>query len=1236
MPLAQPFFRWPAAVFLAPFSRSGLGRIAFAATLLAAGAVGAAEPPPGLSAQPLASRSGPAGRTMFTAMPAERTGIVAENRYADPRMWGDRFPEFTLGAIGTGIAIGDYDNDGRPDVFVVGKTDPCHVFRNLGDWKFADVTEAAGLAPPSGSLAGGLAWVKSRLGGGPTADNDPAVWKQGASFVDVNNDGWLDLYVCRFDAPNLLYVNQRDGTFKEEAAARGLALADASGMAAFCDYDRDGWLDVYVQTNLLDSARHPTGQRDHLFHNNGDGTFTEVTDRAGIAGATQGHSAIWWDYDDDGWPDLYVTDDFSVPDHLYHNNRDGTFSDVIAQVVPHTPFSSMGSDFGDIDNDGRLDYFVPDMAATTHEKDQRGMAASRRLNTEEPPGSAAPSQYARNAVYLNTGAGVCQEVACLTGLAATDWTWSPRFEDLDNDGRIDLHLTNGMVRELHNLDILGRVMVAETPADRIRAVRNGPVLTERNLAFRNLGDLHFEDVSAAWGLDQRGVSFGSAFGDLDGDGDLDLVYANYEGNVTVLRNDCPTGHRLVIALHGTRSNRFGVGASVRLETSAGLQVRTLVLSRGILSSSEPILHFGLGDEATVGTLTIRWPSGATQVFRDVAADRKLTITEPDAPAAPSAAALPASKPAYTEVGAAVGFALESHEPASAPEVAQPLLTLRQNRRGPALALGDLDGDGTDDVVVGGTSETPLRLILARPAAHTYAVAASAVPPSSLDDGPVLVFDADGDGANDLLVTRSGAGLSAGSAEYQPQLRLNDGHGLFRAAPDGALPVFPASVGAAAAVDFDRDGRIDVFVGARVIPGQYPLPPDSALWRNRGGRFEDVTDALAPGLRHVGLVTSALWSDVDGDGWPDLLVATEWGGIRYFHNDAGRGFTDRSDAAGFAAAGTGWWTSLAAADFNGDGRLDYVAGNLGLNTLYHASPERPALLYYGVFQPGSAPVGIEAAYEGDKLYPWLPRKELGAQLPAVLRRFPRNDAYARATLTEILGDDAIASARRFAATEFRSGVFLSRGDGTFAFEPLPRRAQIAPLQGVVAGDFDGDGTADIYAVQNSYSPIPSVGHFDGGVSQLLRGDGHGHFTPVPPADSGLIVRGDAKALVVTDLAGDGRPGFLVSRNNQTTLAFRRSQPPPAGRRALAVTLRAPHGTATAPGARIELEWPDGRRLPAELSAGSGYFSQSGGTAFFSYATDDPPQRVRVRWPSGRETVQDATAWPTQLTLTAPAP
>jgi hypothetical protein len=1162
--------------------------------------------PPEIAEKPFAPHQ-PRGATMFAQLPADQTGIKTENKFADPKMKGELYQEFETSSIGTGVAIGDYDGDGRPDVFVVSKTESCRLFHNLGNFKFEDVTEKAGVADI-----------------GPAA----MIWKLGATWVDVNNDGLLDLYVCRARAPNLLYINQGDGTFKEMAHSYGLDVNDSSVMAAFCDYDRDGWLDVYIATNILDISKHPNGQRGYLFHNNRDGTFTNVTDQAGMSGEMQSHSATWWDYDNDGWPDLYVALDYGVPDKLYHNNHDGTFTDMIDQVPPHTSFSSMGADLGDVNNDGLIDFLVADMAGTNHVKDQHMIADARGRTEERPDSMTSTPKYHRNALLLNTNTPHSLEAGYLAGVAATDWTWSIRFEDLDNDGRLDLFVTNGFQRD-PGVDVIARMQTAESPLERIRIMYASPPQAENNFALRNLGDLAFENVSAAWGLNQKGVKFGTAFGDLDGDGNLDIVYANYHDTATVLRNDCDTGHRVIFDLRGTTSNRFGVGTKITIESALGKQVRQLVLARGYMSSSEPALHFGLGNDTAIRTVKVSWPSGAEQTFSDLAVDRRYTVTEPKVER--TTPAVPAPAPSqFQECTATVGLAIPSREEAIDEIATQRLLPHKLNRRGPAIAVGDIAGTSRQDIVIGGTTLESAKIVraasggYAAPAAvgrvvagdsHTAGTAHASQGSADMevDDGPVLLFDADGDGHADLLVTKGGNSLPAGATEYQPKLFLNDGHGGFRPADDDALPALSVNAGAAAAADFDRDGKLDVFIGGRVVTGQYPQAPQSALLVNRGGKFEDVTETVAPGLKFVGMVTAALWSDVDGDGWPDLLLTLEWGQVKYFHNNGGKQLEDWTEKSGFASAGTGWWTSIASADFNGDGRMDYVIGNVGLNTQYHADPAHPALLYSGDFKGDGSNQLIEAYYEGDKIYPWRTWREMTTAFPALAKRYRRNDAYAPETLAAIFGQAKLDAADKYAATELRSGVLLSRADGTYAFEPLPRLAQISPFDGIVTGDFDGDGFADIYVVQNSYSPIPAVGRFDGGLSQLLTGDGHGHFRAVPVAESGLIVPGDAKGLVAVDLDDDGWADFVLTRNNATAMSFRNRGVP--GRHGLRVELAGSAGNPTGIGSRVTLELADGSKQVAEVSAGSGYYSQSTAACWFGYPRANPPKHIEVRWPDG---------------------
>ncbi|MEO7597998.1 MAG: FG-GAP-like repeat-containing protein [Opitutus sp.] len=1139
---------------------------------------------------------------MFTTLSPAQTGISGVNSYDDPAMWGARYREFSLGAIGSGVAIADYDGDGRPDIFAVTKTGPNRLFRNLDELKFEDVSSRAGVGGSSGP------------------------WQQGAAFADVDNDGRPDIYVCRFGAPNLLYMNLGDGTFREEAEKRGLALVDASSMAAFADFDRDGWLDVYIQTNLLDGEKRPNGQRDRLFRNQGDGTFLEVTEKAGIRGECQGHSATWWDYNEDGWPDLYVANDFKDPDVLYRNNRDGTFTNVLSNVVPHTPHSSMGADLADVNNDGHIDLLVADMAATSRESDQRGMARLRVGLTENQQRPDAAPQYMRNALYLNTGSGVMLEAAFLAGLQATDWTWSVRFEDLDNDGKVDAYFTNGMLRELHNADLVSRMTQKESLADRIRIMKASQPFAQRHLVYQNLGDLRFVEKGAAWGLDHVGVGLGAALGDLDGDGDLDLVFSSMDGELTVCRNDVASGHSVVFALLGRSSNRYGVGATVRIETDEGAQVRSLVLARGYLSTSEPVLHFGLGTTQKIKRVTVDWPSGRRSVAENLAVDRRYTLTEPDDAALGASATM---RPQFSEVTERANLNGRI-PPSSVGELKQQaLLPLRLDQAGPPLLVATLDGDGEDDLVIGGVSGTGGQLFSNLGKGQFLAYGGSTfVENTATADGPMVTLDVDADGDLDLLVTKAGIAAVAGSGAYQPRLFINDGTGRFKPAPTSMLPEFSSSVGAAAAADFDHSGRLGVFLGARVVPGQYPENPRSALWLWREDKFMDVLDEWAPDLRSRGMVTAALWSDVDADGWMDLLVCFDWGEVACYRNVNGQRLEDVSERLGFKTGGSGWWRSIATADFNHDGRPDYVVGNVGLNTPYHGTRDKPTMLYAHVSLDGSAPQLVEAQAEGDRWFPLRTRETLGKVFPSLMRRFPSTDAYAKAGLTDTFPADVLNRATKYEATELQSGLFLSKPDGTYEFAPLPRMAQIAPINGICAGDFDGDGDADIVCVGNSYSPIPEVGRFDGGVGWLLRGDGQGHFSPALAAESGFIVRHDARALGVIDLNQDGWPDLVATRNNDRPVALL-NHSPANDRHSFGVTLRGRPGNPSAIGSRLALVCADGTRQIQEIAAGAGYFSQSTASIFFGFKDSNPPRELRIHGPDGHESVQTFSSLPPKV-------
>jgi hypothetical protein len=1062
-----------------------------AAALLSAAALAGATP---YTANPFAARPAiPAGGRTFECLDSAAIGLTVPNVFNDPRMWGQRFRELTLGAVETGIAVADFNGDGRPDIFAVSKNGPCALYQQEPGFKFRDVAAAAGVA----------------VADGPTSNT-------GATVVDINQDGRPDLYVCRYDLPNLLFVNNGDGTFTERAHEYGLDLKDASVHATFADYDRDGALDCYLVTNILDFAKSPQGRRAYLLHNDGHGRFTDVTAKSGIWGLTQGHTALWFDANHDGWPDIYAANDFETPDRLYLNKGDGTFTDVIDQRLPHVTYFSMGADAGDLNNDGLVDFMITDMRDRSHAEYMTGMEEIGRGLWEMERVSELIPQYMWNAVYLNTGTERFTEVAHLTGMEATGWTWSARLADLDNDGRLDVFITAGMIRNFIDADLVDKQNVAPTLAARAAIWKHAAPRRETTLAYRNLGELAFADVSAAWGLDEKTVAFGCAVADLDGDGALDLVYANYAAPPTIVRNRS-AGHSVEFKLSGRAPNLDAIGAELRIETAAGVQMRQLFTERGIVASEPPVAHFGLGAETAIRRLTIHWPRGQVQVLENLPADHRITIPEPAEPAAappPAEIRTPVAAGAMlSECAGPLGLRYTAAVRPFDELTRQRLLPRRLNGQGPALATADVNGDGLADVFVAGLAGQAGCLFLAQPDG-TY-VPAPAQPwsaASEADDVGAAFLDVNGDGHPDLFISAGGVQVDRGQPLLNDRVYLNDSHGNFHPAPEGTLPADGESTGAAASADFDGDERADLFVGGRVVPGRYPSTPRSFLYRNVGGKLVDITDSVAPGLRDVGMVTAAVWADVDGDRRPDLVVTTDWGAVRYFHNRDGQALEDFTARAGLAGL-TGWWSALAVADVNGDGRLDLIAGNTGLNTKYHATAAEPAELFVGDLDGSGREQLIEAGYEHGQLVPRRGRSKLAYAYPWLARKFPTYQAYAKASLTDIFGAEKLAGARRLTATELASGVFIQQADGTFRFAPLPRAAQVAQINALVAADLDGDGQLDLLCVGNDFGPEPTTGRFDGGVGVVLQGDGHGGFTTLRPAQSGLIVPGEARSAIL---------------------------------------------------------------------------------------------------------------------------
>ncbi|MBA2707096.1 MAG: VCBS repeat-containing protein [Gemmatimonadaceae bacterium] len=1083
---------------------------------------------------------------LFTRLPSSYTGVRFENRLTDTR----EMNVFTYRNYynGGGVALADITGDGLPELLLTSNLGGNKLYLNKGEFRFTDVTEEAGVE-----------------GNG--------FWATGATFADVNGDGLLDIYVCyagKVDGQrraNELYINNgldKAGvpTFTEAARAYGVADEGYSTHAAFFDYDRDGDLDLYVLNNSFRPAasfglrnirhiRSPDGG--HKLYRNDGRRFVDVSEKAGIYGSEIGFGlgVAVGDVDRDGWPDIYVSNDFFERDYLYINQRDGTFAEEIERQMPSISYSSMGLDMADMNNDGWLDIYVTDMLPEDEYRLKTTGAFENWDIYQTKVKNDYHHQFARNMLHLNNANGTFSEIGQMAGVARTDWSWSALIADFDLDGYKDIHVTNGLAKDVTSQDYIAFLANNETMAAAARAkqvdflglVKAMSSTKLPDYGFRNKGDLTFSNESAAWGLDTPAFSNGAAYGDLNGDGALDLVVNNVNDEAFIYRNDVRTRSKhgyLQVKLEGDAkgANRFAIGAKVTLRGGGRTFFQEQMPSRGFQSSVDYVLTFGIGELAKLDSLVVEWPDGRVTTRKDVAPNQRLVIRQAgvaDTSVPPAPRDTKSVAPMiFADVTERVGLRFVHHENAFVDFDRERLIPKLLSTEGPYMAVADVNGDGLTDAFIGGAKDQAGELLIQQQGGGLSATNKSVFEQDKIsEDLGAVFFDANGDGSPDLYVVSGGNEFSDLAPALQDRLYLNDGRGNFRKT-SGNLPAESNSGSRVAAADFDGDGDIDLFVGGRVVPGRYGIDPASTLLRNNGaGRFTDVTGQLAPELANIGMVTDALWQDVTADGRPELVVVGEWMPIAIFRN-RGSGRLERVSAPGLEQS-HGWWNRIIAGDFTGDGRIDFVIGNLGLNTRLQANASEPATMHVKDFDGNGFVEQIISYYNHGRSYPLPLRDDLIKSLPFLKARYLNYEKYARQTITDIFPPADLADAVVKHAHAFETSLARNNGDGSFTLLPLPHEAQFAPVYGILANDFDRDGKLDLLLAGNFDGVKPEIGRMSGGYGLLLRGDGTGRFASVRSRDSGFFVPGQARDIQrIRTRQGEL---YVVTRNNDRPLIFR---------------------------------------------------------------------------------------------------
>lgn len=1065
---------------------------------------------------------------LFRLLPEAESGVRFTNEVPEDSVFS--ILNYLYYYDGGGIAAGDVNNDGLVDLYFTATKGANALYLNEGNLKFADVTEQAGVA----------------------GDAD---WTKGVTMADVNGDGWLDIYVSSvqyksLQGRNALYINNGDGTFTDQAEAYGLDLAGLSTQAAFFDYDLDGDLDVYLvrhsvhdigQIGGIDMRNegHPTAG-DKLMRNDG-GRFMDVTEEAGLYSSALGYglAVAVSDLNHDGCPDLYVSNDFHENDYLYFNTCNGTFREAIYEAMGHTSRSAMGNDVGDINNDGWPDIIVTDMLPDRDDilKTASGDEGYDVYRIKVNRGYH--HQFARNTLQLNLGNERFKDIGYHAGIYATDWSWASLFADFDNDGFNDLFITNGIVHRPNDLDYLAHV---RSPAMQV-AMRRDSISTSQglldrmpsvpipNYLYRNNGDLTFTNQAAAWGVDQAGFSNGAAYADLDNDGDLDLVVNNINTPSAVYENRSTAqadNRYLMVELEGEGLNTDGIGAKVWAFHGATIYYREQSPSRGWQSSVDPRLHIGLGAVASLDSLRVVWPNGQAQTLPSVATNQALTLRQAEATERYRYPSTAPETPLFEDRTDEVGLGVPHEENAFIDFSREPLMPHMLSQEGPALAVGDVNGDELDDVFIGGAKWQAAQLLVQQTDGRFLATNTALWAADSLyEDADAVFFDADRDGDVDLYVASAGNEFWGRNNALRDRLYLNDGQGRLTR-DEAALPEVFNNTSVVRPHDIDQDGDLDLFVGSRVITRAYGEIPPSYILQNDGhGRFTDVTATVAPALAEAGLVSDAVWTDTNSDGTLDLVLVGEWMPIRILAATNGQ-LVEQTEAAGLSAT-QGWWNTVVAIDIDNDGDADLMAGNLGTNSYFKTSSEDPVRMYVTDADGNGRVDQVLTHVRNGSRTVYASRDELIQQISGLANTFPTYAAFGASTLDDIIPPVLRDEAQVWEARTFETMAFINQGDGTFAPRTLPLAAQFAPVYAIHAADMNADGYLDVLLGGNFDGVLPRRGRYDASYGVLLLGDGAGGFMEQANRDVNLWLSGDVRVFRTMQRA-DGTRFILAARND----------------------------------------------------------------------------------------------------------